>query len=170
MNNVKNYLIHLLVLCIFQVVILDNVHLGSYFYINIYMLAVYLLPYRIKGVPLLLFGFALGMVMDLADNTIGIHAAASTFVAYIRPRLLQLTTSRESFDESHAIKLKDFSWFFKYTFLSTLLFNVVLIMAEAFTFTNFFISLLRIILSTFISELFILLYYFIGLKNIGKKG
>ena len=59
---------------------------------NIYILALYILPYKMKGIPLLLFGFFLGLIMDLADNTVGIHAAASTFIAYIRPRLLQLTS------------------------------------------------------------------------------
>lgn len=89
MNNI-NYFIHLLILSLLQIVIVDNIHLGSYFYLNIYILALYILPYKMKGIPLLLFGFFLGLIMDLADNTVGIHAAASTFIAYIRPRLLQL--------------------------------------------------------------------------------
>jgi hypothetical protein len=167
MNNVKNYLIHLFILCIIQVVVLDNIRLGSYSYINIYIVAIFLLPYRMKGVSLLLCGLALGLLMDVADNTMGIHAAASTFVAYIRPRLLQLTSNREEMDATRGSFLKaDFSWFFKYAFLSTFLFNVVLVFAEAFTFHNLLVSCLRVISSTFISLLFILLYYFIGLKKV----
>lgn len=165
MNNI-NYLIHLLILSLLQIVIVDNIHLGSYFYLNIYILAIFLLPYKLKGVPLLLSGFLLGLIMDFADNTVGIHAAASTFVAYIRPRLLQLTSTREELEETYGVQnLADFRWFFKYTFVSTLLFNMVLIFAEAFTFRDIFITLIRIILSTFISILFMLLYYFIGIKR-----
>ena len=105
--------------------------------------------------------------MDLADNTVGIHAAASTFLAYLRPRLLLLTSTREELDEAHGtLRLDDFRWFFKYSFLSTLFFNIVLIFAEAFTFNDITITLIRIILSTFISMLFILLYYFIGIKKV----
>ena len=105
--------------------------------------------------------------MDLADNTVGIHAAASTFIAYIRPRLLQLTSTREEIDDTHGGQgLTDVRWFLKYTFVSTLLFNVVLILTEAFTFNDMLISIIRIILSTFISMLFILLYYFIGIKKV----
>lgn len=165
MNNI-NYLIHLLILSLLQIVIVDNIHLGSYFYLNIYILAIFLLPYKLKGVPLLLFGFLLGLIMDFADNTVGIHAAASTFVAYIRPRLLQLTSTREELEDSLGVQgLTDFRWFLKYSFVSTLLFNVVLIFAEAFTFSDILITLIRIILSTFISMLFMLLYYFIGIKR-----
>ena len=166
MSNV-NYLIHFVILAILQIVIVDNIHIGSYFYINIYILAIFILPYKVKGIPLLLFGFLLGFLMDLADNTVGIHAAASTFLAYLRPRLLLLTSTREELDESHGtLRLDDFRWFFKYSFLSTLFFNIVLIFAEAFTFNDITITLIRIILSTFISMLFILLYYFIGIKKV----
>ena len=168
MNNI-NYLIHLLILSLLQIVIVDNIHLGSYFYLNIYILAIFLLPYKLKGVPLLLFGFLLGLLMDFADNTVGIHAAASTFVAYIRPRLLQLTSPREELEDAHGVQgLTDFRWFLKYSFMSTLLFNVVLIFAEAFTFRDILITMIRIILSTFISMLFMLLYYFIGIKRAQK--
>ena len=158
MNNI-NYFIHLLILSLLQIVIVDNIHLGSYFYLNIYILALYILPYKMKGIPLLLFGFF--------DNTVGIHAAASTFIAYIRPRLLQLTSTREEIDDTHGGQgLTDVRWFLKYTFVSTLLFNVVLILTEAFTFNDMLISIIRIILSTFISMLFMLLYYFIGIKKV----
>ncbi|KIO43435.1 rod shape-determining protein MreD [Sanguibacteroides justesenii] len=168
MNNI-NYFIHLFILCIIQIFILDNIHLGSYFYINIYILAIYILPYKFKGIPLLFFGFLLGFVMDLADKTVGIHAAASTFTAYIRPWLLQSTSNREKLDDIHgAQRLTEFNWFLKYSGVSTLLFNVVLIFAEAFTFSDPFITLIRIIFSTFISWLLILLYYFIGLKKVNR--
>ena len=50
MNNI-NYFIHLLILSLLQIVIVDNIHLGSYFYLNIYILALYILPYKMKGIP-----------------------------------------------------------------------------------------------------------------------
>lgn len=170
MNNIGKYLFHLVVLCVIQIIILNNIHLNSYLYINIYILGIYLLPYRMKGISLLLFGFALGLLMDFADNTIGVHAAASTFVAYIRPRLLLTTSNRDEVDEFYGVGwINDSGWFLKYVALSTLLFYVVLIFAEAFTFTNFFVSLLRIIFSTFISVIFIILYYWIGIKKVNQK-
>lgn len=168
MNNI-NYLIHLFILSIIQIVIMDNIHLGSYFYINIYILVIFILPHKMKGIPLLLMGFLLGLIMDLADNTVGIHAAASTLLAYIRPGLLRLTSTREELDDAHGIqRLTDTGWFFKYALVSTLLFNIVLIFAEAFTFHDILITVIRIILSTFISMLFMLLYYYIGIKKTSK--
>jgi hypothetical protein len=135
-------------------------------YINIYILIIYILPYRLRNATILFFGFFLGLFIDLANNTMGIHAAATTLIAYIRPRLLMLTSNREQIDDIQGKqKISDFGWFFKYILISTAVFNVVLILGEAFSIQNFLITLLRIICSTVASIFFILLYYFIALKK-----
>lgn len=131
MTNIK-FFINLVALLIIQLAILDNIQLHSYVYINIYILAIYILPYRLSKASILLFGFFLGLFVDLANNTMGIHAAASTLLAYIRPRLLMLTSNREQIDDIQGKQnISNFAWFFKYVIISTAVFNVVLIMAEA---------------------------------------
>lgn len=165
MSNLKFFL-HLFILLLLQLTILDNIQLHSYVYINIYILAIYILPYRIRNATILLFGFFLGFFMDLANHTMGIHAAATTLIAYIRPRLLILTSNREQIDDIQGKqKISDFGWFFKYVLVSTFIFNVVLMLCEVFTFHDFYITLLRIVCSTIASIFFILLYYFIALKK-----
>lgn len=165
MSNIK-FVIHFLILLLIQLTILDNVQLHSYMYINIYTLIIYILPYRLRNATILFFGFFLGLFIDLANNTMGIHAAATTLIAYIRPRLLMLTSNREQIDDIQGKqKISDFGWFFKYILISTAVFNVVLILGEAFSIQNFLITLLRIICSTVASIFFILLYYFIALKK-----
>lgn len=165
MSNLK-FVIHLLVLLLLQLTILDNIQLHSYIYINIYILAIYILPYRLRNATILFFGFLLGFFIDLANNTMGIHAAATTLIAYMRPRLLMLTSNREQIDDVQGKqKISDFGWFFKYVLISTTIFNIVLIFCEAFTFSNFLITLLRILCSTLASTFFILLYYFLALKK-----
>lgn len=165
MTNVK-FFINLVALLIIQLAILDNIQLHSYVYINIYILAIYILPYRLRKASILLFGFFLGLFIDFANNTMGIHAAASTLIAYIRPRLLMLTSNREQIDDIQGKQnISNFTWFFKYVMVSTTVFNVVLIMVEAFSFHNFWITLVRMVCSTIASVFFILLYYFIVLKK-----
>lgn len=165
MSNIK-FFVHLLILLLIQLTILDNIQLHSYVYINLYILAIYILPYRIRNATILFFGFFLGLFIDLANHTMGIHAAATTLIAYIRPRLLMLTSNREQIDDIQGKqKISDFGWFFKYILISTSIYNVVLILGEAFSFHNFLITLLRILFSTLASTFFILLYYFIALKK-----
>lgn len=165
MTNLK-FFINVIALLVIQLMILDNIQLNSYVYINIYILAVYILPYRLRNATILLFGFFLGLFVDLANNTMGIHAAATTLLAYIRPHLLMLTSNREQIDDVQGKqKISNFAWFFKYVIVSTTVFNIVLFITEAFSFQNFGITLIRIIGSTFASTFFILLYYFIILKK-----
>lgn len=165
MNNIK-YFVHVLCLLIIQLTILDNIQLHSYIYINIYILAIYILPYKLKKASILIFGFLLGFIIDIANDTMGIHAAATTFIAFLRPRLLMLTSNREQIEDIQGKqKISSFSWFFKYILISTFAFNIVLIMVETFTFSNFITTLLRIIFSSLVSCFFILLYYFIALKK-----
>ena len=168
MNSSQYYYVHLLIIGLIHIVILNNVHLGSYFYINIYMLALYILPHKVKGIPLLLIGFGTGILMDMASHTAGIHAAASTLVAYTRPYFLRgITEGAEEYGQD-GHRMLEAGWFFRYSLLSTFLFHLVLVLMEAFSFRDIGISLLRIVSSTFISEVFVMLYYFIGLKRLTK--
>ena len=84
----------------------------------------------------------------------------------LRPYLLTLLLNREQLDEQQGKqKISDTGYFFKFVLVGTFIFNVVLIISEAFTFRNFSITLLRIICSTGVSIFFIMAYYFIALKR-----
>ena len=52
MSNIK-FVIHFLILLLIQLTILDNVQLHSYMYINIYILIIYILPYRLRNATIL---------------------------------------------------------------------------------------------------------------------
>jgi hypothetical protein len=130
------------------------------------VLAIYILPYRWSHATILIFGFLLGLSIDLVNHTMGIHAMSTTFLAYIRPRLLLLTFNNEQLDDIHGKqKIGEFRWFFKYALISTVLFNIIMIFSEVFSFQNMMITLLRILCSTFCSLFFMMVYYFITLKK-----
>ena len=54
----------------------------------IYPIFIFLLPIKISNLRLLLLSFGMGLTVDIFSNTGGIHAAASVFIAYLRPSLL----------------------------------------------------------------------------------
>ena len=161
--NRKYIPLHWFVLYIIQIFVLNNIQMGAYLHIQIYILALFLLPYKLKGVPLLIAGFLIGFTMDLLTNTIGIHAAATTALAYIRPRLLGLTMNHEEMENSN--RSFDINGFFKYTGISTLLFNMIYFQLEAFSFAHPGTTLLRILCSSVVSWGGIMLYYFAALKS-----
>ncbi|MGL5681778.1 MAG: rod shape-determining protein MreD [Marinifilaceae bacterium] len=165
MNNIR-FIFSTVVLLVMQLVIFNNIQLHSYIYINIYILSIFIIPYRYRPIPVMLYGFILGLFMDLADHTMGIHAFATTLIAYLRPRLLVLTSTREHIDDVHGKQsINNFGWFFKYILIMTLIFNVVLVMGETFSFSNILNTLMRILFSSVVSLLFMTCYYFIAIKQ-----
>jgi len=91
----KNFLRFWLLVAV-QALLLNKIHLRWWsnplgfpvFVPLLYPLAVLLLPFETPPVAAMLFGFFLGLVMDAATDTGGMHAAACVLVAYLRPVVL----------------------------------------------------------------------------------
>jgi len=81
--------IRFIVLVLTQVLLLNHVDFSGY--INPYLYILFILVYPITGnKSLLIFlSFLLGLSIDFFSDTGGIHAAASVFIAYLRPVILK---------------------------------------------------------------------------------
>jgi len=81
--------IRFFVLVIIQALLLNHVDFLGY--INPYLYVVFILVYPISGnKSLLIFlSFLLGLSIDFFSDSGGIHAAASVFIAFIRPVILK---------------------------------------------------------------------------------
>ena len=79
MNGAK-YWIHVVCLFIIQLTILDNIQLHSYVYINIYILAILVLPYVMKELTVLFLAFLFCLIVDLANNLSLIHIFTGNYV------------------------------------------------------------------------------------------
>ena len=144
----KNAL-RLVALVLLQVMILDNVQMGSFINPYPYIYLVLILPVTIGRVWLLLTGFALGLIMDMFSGTGGMHAAATTLIAYYRPLLLKAQSPREGFELNAVpnIRLFGIGWFVGYAALLTLMHHFALFILEVLSFGDFFRVLLRTLLS-----------------------
>ncbi|MFZ5940417.1 MAG: rod shape-determining protein MreD [Bacteroidota bacterium] len=157
-SNIVRFFLILLI----QVLIMDNIRLGGLFNPYFYTLFILLLPFETPGWLLLLSAFLLGTSMDVVNNTPGMHTMASLLMAFVRPYLLNLSAPREGYDtETYPrIYFMGFSWFLKYTLVLVFIHHLLLFYLEAFTFTNFFFTFLRVILSTALTTSTILLSQF----------
>lgn len=162
------YIIHLFILIVIQLLLLDNIHLSSYVYLNIYVLAVIMAPDDLNDTLLLLLGFITGLVVDFANNTMGVHTAATTLLAYLRPTLLGAVSIRQNSPVKTAIRGNNTSWVMKYLILTLSIYMTVLLMLEAFSFRAFHITLLRIVCSTAASFILMMLYYFTAIITSNK--
>ena len=132
------------VLVLVQVEILNHVHIMGY---ATPMVFIYYVPRK----SLLFQAFLLGLCVDVFSNTPGMHAAASTLLAFIRRPLLQAQMLRETTDDYEpGIRSMGFAPFLRYVLSAVFSFMVVVRLIDAFNFLHVVELLLRIVTDTVI--------------------
>jgi len=167
MNNIVKNLLRFFILTFVQVAILNNIQISGFVNPYIYVLFILLLPFEIPGWILLILSFILGLSIDVFTNTIGMHASASVFAAFLRPYVLNYFSVRDGYEVGTNPGISDygFAWFFKYATIIILAHHSFLFFIEVFSFSNFSETLLRIIFSSFFSLTLIIISQFLVFKN-----
>ena len=121
MNNaIPINIIRFLGLLTLQVLVLKPISYGwdGPFFINfiVYPLFIILLPLRTPMPAALLSAFAMGILVDLAYDSWGVHAAASVLTAYVRPWPLKWMQPRDGYNVNHSPTRKrmGLKWFLGY--------------------------------------------------------
>jgi hypothetical protein len=131
--------------------------LGGYINPYIYTLFVLLLPFETPGWIVILSGFLIGLGVDIFNETLGMHTAATTFMAYLRPIALSMVAPRDGYESGSypRIYYYGFVWFLQYTLILVFAHHTVLFLTELFRIQDLFHVFLRIIISTLVSVLLI---------------
>ena len=97
MNSIlfKNIL-RFVLLVLIQVFVLNNIRINGYINPHLYVLFILLLPFETPGWLLLVSSFSIGLSIDLFAHTPGLNAAASTFIAFIRPGFIRILSGTKS--------------------------------------------------------------------------
>ena len=153
-------------LVLIQVLFLNQVRLGGYINPYIYVLFVLLLPGSAPRYATLFLAFAMGITVDIFSNSLGLHAFATVFMAYIRPWVVRIISDREEERSDYpGLKHNRFSWFLSYVSILVLLHHIVLFYLEVFTFNEFFTTLFRALVSSVFSIFIIVLSQFIVFRD-----
>lgn len=167
MNNViTQNILRLFFFVLVQGVVLQQAKLGgtvfNYISLFIYPLFLLLLPLKISKIALVLISFGLGMLVDGAYNSPGVHTAACLVTAMLRPLVLAILEPREGYNVSLGLTIKSygFPWFLKYA--GTLLFIHLLIYFVLEIFTPVYaIEMIGRTIASFIFSLFLMIMYMI---------
>ncbi|WP_321438513.1 rod shape-determining protein MreD [uncultured Bacteroides sp.] len=139
-------------LALLQVLVLNNVHIAGYATPFLYIYLIVKMSSGVSRNELVLWGFFLGLVIDVFSNTPGMNAAATTFIAFIRPYLLRLFSPRDISDEIvPAIKTIGVSPFIKYVVTCVLFHHASLLLIDSFSFFEFSTLLIKIGSSTLLT-------------------
>jgi rod shape-determining protein MreD len=162
MLRLHKYIIHFIILVLVQLLIINNIQVNSYINPFIYILLILLLPFDINKSLLLIIGFFTGLSIDIFSDTFGIHAAASTLLAFARPGLLSFISARDAYEPGScpSINIYGFSWFIKYLIVGTLIHHTCLFFLEVFSFNDILHTLGKIF-TNIISSVSAMLFYYI---------
>jgi len=167
MISIHRYLIHTIVIILLQVLIINNIQVNPLINPYIYILIILVLPFKINKTSLIFIGFLFGLIVDIFSDTYGLHAAATTLLAYVRPNLINLAYNKDSFEDGSypSIRLMGFLMFILYIFLGTFIHHFSFFLLEVFSFNSFHITISKILLNSVLSSICIILYYLIGFKH-----
>ena len=152
-------LIRFFFLIFFQVLILNNINLGGYINPYFYIYFILLLPFDIPRWMLLLVSFILGWSIDIFTNTIGLNASACVMMAFFRPFVISAISSgpESLIGETPSIRNQGVKWFLYYSVLLVLVHHFTLFYLEIFRFSEFFATLIRMLLSSAFTLLLVLI-------------
>lgn len=154
-------------LVLLQVLIVQNIRLGSSIILFPYVLFILLLPFETPKLLVLILSFFIGIIIDMFYDTAGIHAAACTVIGYLRYYILKIVSPREGYDVglSPTISSMGTIWFITYSLSIIFIHHLFIFYIEIFRFNEFFRTLLRVILSTIGTFIFVYIIQFLFYKT-----
>ncbi len=163
MNKTALQVVRFAVLVLFQVLVINHIRLGGYVHPYIYLAFIMLLPFSIPKWQLLVLGFALGLTVDLFTGTLGLHAGATTLMAFCRPSIIKLISGNQKFENIQEPNLTQLGglWFFRYALLMVLTHHLSLFFLESFSFRLIGQVLLRLMFSLPVSIFIIMMILYI---------
>lgn len=166
-NNLIKNSIRFVLLVLLQVLIVQNIRLGSYIILLPYVLFILLLPFETPKLVVLVASFFIGLTIDMFYDTAGMHAAACTMIGFSRYYVLKLLSPREGYDPGliPTVDSMGFIWFVTYAGSMIFIHHLFFFYLEIFRFDEFFRTFLRVILSTIGTFVFSYIIQFLFYKK-----
>ena len=163
MNKTLLNIIRFVALVLLQVLVINHIRLGGYVHPYIYMIFILLLPFSMPKWQILVLGFVTGLTIDLFTGTPGLHAGATTLMAFCRPPIISLISGNQKFENIYEPNLSqlDGMWFFRYVLCLVLIHHFALFFLESFSIHLIGQVLLRILLSVPVSVFLIMMIMYI---------
>ena len=159
MYRTLEYTILFVVMALLQVFLFSRIGVSVYIHPLAYVAFIILLPMEIAPLLLLTLGLLMGVTMDVFMGTAGINTIATLFVAFCRPTLLNLLAGKDEVKDGGIpnVNRLGIKKFIKYASVMVLLHSTVFFIFETLSLHFFYLTLLRILLSSAVT---LLLVYF----------
>ena len=152
-------LVRFVVLVFIQVFLLKNLAVYNLPIPYLYILFLLSLPFGIPNILLFALAFITGLCVDAFYDTPGLHAAACVILAFVRILFINVTVSKEGFDNEPepTLNIKGFRWFFAYAATLTLIHHFFLFAIEYFNFSSLQYTVGHFLASSFFTVILMLI-------------
>ncbi len=170
MSSLVKNIIRFVLFILVQVFVLDQIQpLHQMATPYLYLLFILWLPFTINRSLQLVIAFAFGYTLDSFQHNPGFHASACVLIAYIRPYFINLLIPQEGADENYEEpSIKSMGGFLPYLIYATVLtviHHTWLFFLQAWQYGNLLYFLIKIVTSTAISLLLIIITEFLFVRK-----
>lgn len=129
-----------------QVLILNNIQWNGYVNPYLYLFIILMLPFSTPIWLVMLVSLVAGLLVDMFQDTMGMHAAACVAMGYSRSYILKLFSPRDGYDNSTEPTLHylGLSWYLSYSALLVFIHHFIYFFLEVFELGEFVPTLVRI--------------------------
>lgn len=163
LNSITENAVRFIALVFFQVLILNNIELGGSLNPFLYVLFILMLPFDTPEWLVLIFGFVIGLTIDMFTDTLGMHTSATVFLAFSRKFILRVMAPRDGYETTFrpSVRKMGLQWFLIYASILVFIHHFVLFYLEWFRFSDLFYTFIKVLFSSLLTLVLILITQFI---------
>jgi hypothetical protein len=166
MKQAVQHLFWFIGLLMFQLLLLDNLHVMGMFIPLLYVYAILRLPSTLSTYLVLIISFLTGMTMDIFSNTPGLHAAATTLMGMLRYPLIRLFVLKEDLSNRNiSMDSLGRTVFWRYVTPLVLIHHTSLYLLESLSYLNVANLLMKIPVCSLLTLLFIMALELVSPKD-----
>lgn len=144
---------------VLQVLLFNQLQLWGACHPYIYILCLLMMPITLPHSVDMIIGAAVGLVMDVFCNSLGVHTAACILLMYVRPYLIgALVNDKDRLNEQISLRAIGMEALLKYVVILVVLHHLTVFLLAAWSWAHISFVLLETFVSSVITILLILGY------------
>ena len=142
-----------------QVLLLDQLQLWGACHPYVYILCLLMMPITLPHSVSMVIGAAVGLVMDIFCNSLGVHTAACILLMFIRPYLIGvIVNDKDRLNEQISLRAIGMEALIKYVVILVLIHHLTVFLLAAWSWAHIGFVLLETLVSSLITISLIIAY------------
>lgn len=158
-RNIIGIALHFIIYTIIQLLFFRNVALFQSAFCYLYIATIILLPFETGKITQLFIGFTIGILVDIVYETLGMHAFACIFLAYIRIAVLNYLQPSTGYEPGGKpfVREMGLAWFSTYAIILIFIHHTAFFIIETSDISLFPTIILKSVGSTIFTFMVILI-------------